>query len=218
MKYLLFDLDGTLTDPFEGITKSVAYSLKSFGIEVDSLESLKKFIGPPLDVSFHHYYGMDESQSQKAVEKYREYFKDKGIFENAVYDGMTSFLQGLKDDGYQLYVCTSKPKVFAKQIIEHYHLASYFEGIYGSELDGTRKNKKDVIAYCIKQQKLNYQECIMIGDREHDVIGAHENNMPCIGVLYGYGDLPEFKACHCDYIVKDLKALRKQIDDLGNTL
>ena len=124
MKYLLFDLDGTLTDPFEGITKSVAYSLKSFGIEVDSLESLKKFIGPPLDVSFHQYYGMDESQSQKAVEKYREYYKDKGIFENAVYENMIPFLQELKDDGYQLYVCTSKPNVFAKQIIEHYHLES----------------------------------------------------------------------------------------------
>ena len=218
MKYILFDLDGTLTDPFLGITKSVAYSLKSFGIEVDSLESLKKFIGPPLDVSFHEYYGMDEQQCQKAVEKYREYFKEKGIFENAVYDGMIPFLEGLIHDGYQLYVCTSKPTVFAKQIIEHYHLDPYFKGIYGSELDGTRKNKRDVISYCIECEQLDYSDCIMIGDRKHDVIGAHENDIPCIGVLYGYGDMEEFKSCNCDYVVKDLIELRIKIDELRSNL
>lgn len=151
MKNILFDLDGTLTDPFLGITKSVAYSLKSFGIEVQSLDDLKVFIGPPLDVSFQEYYHMGEKESLEAVEKYREYFADKGLFENVVYEGIEDFLQMLIDNGKELYVCTSKPYIFAQKILKHFHLAHYFKGIYGAELDGTRKNKKDVIAYCLER-------------------------------------------------------------------
>lgn len=213
MKYILFDLDGTLTDPFLGITKAVAYSLQSFGIEVESLDALKKFIGPPLDVSFQEYYGMDEEQSLEAVKKYREYFGEKGLFENEVYDGIPEFLERLLEKGKTLYVCTSKPRFYADQIMKHFHLDQYFQGIYGSELDGTRKNKKDVIAYCLHQENIKAQDCLMVGDRQHDVIGAHENDMLCAGVLYGYGDHQEFEACHCDYIVKDLKELESVIGD-----
>lgn len=213
MKRILFDLDGTLTDPFLGITRSVAYSLKSFGIEVDDLETLKPFIGPPLDVSFREYYHMDEAQSWKAVEKYREYFSKKGLFENKVYEGMEDFLQSLLNMDMKLYVCTSKPEVFAKEILDHFSLTPYFTGIYGATLDGSLKNKGDVIAHCIKQKQLNIQDCMMVGDRQHDIVGAHQNQIPCIGVLYGYGSLEEFQEYHCDYIAKDLIELKKIIEE-----
>ena len=213
MKRILFDLDGTLTDPFLGITRSVAYSLKSFGIEVDDLETLKPFIGPPLDVSFREYYHMDEAQSWEAVEKYREYFSKKGLFENKVYEGMEDFLQSLLNMDMKLYVCTSKPEVFAKEILDHFSLTPYFTGIYGATLDGSLKNKGDVIAHCIKQEHLNIQDCMMVGDRQHDIVGAHQNQIPCIGVLYGYGSLEEFQEYHCDYIAKDLIELKKIIEE-----
>ena len=213
MKRILFDLDGTLTDPFLGITRSVAYSLKSFGIEVDDLETLKPFIGPPLDVSFREYYHMDEAQSWKAVEKYREYFSKKGLFENKDYEGMEDFLQSLLNMDMKLYVCTSKPEVFAKEILDHFSLTPYFTGIYGATLDGSLKNKGDVIAHCIKQEQLNIQDCMMVGDRQHDIVGAHQNQIPCIGVLYGYGSLEEFQEYHCDYIAKDLIELKKIIEE-----
>ena len=213
MKRILFDLDGTLTDPFLGITRSVAYSLKSFGIEVDDLETLKPFIGPPLDVSFREYYHMDEAQSWKAVEKYREYFSKKGLFENKVYEGMEDFLQSLLNMDMKLYVCTNKPEVFAKEILDHFSLTPYFTGIYGATLDGSLKNKGDVIAHCIKQEQLNIQDCMMVGDRQHDIVGAHQNQIPCIGVLYGYGSLEEFQEYHCDYIAKDLIELKKIIEE-----
>ena len=213
MKRILFDLDGTLTDPFLGITRSVAYSLKSFGIEVDDLETLKPFIGPPLDVSFRENYHMDEAQSWKAVEKYREYFSKKGLFENKVYEGMEDFLQSLLNMDMKLYVCTSKPEVFAKEILDHFSLTPYFTGIYGATLDGSLKNKGDVIAHCIKQEQLNIQDCMMVGDRQHDIVGAHQNQIPCIGVLYGYGSLEEFQEYHCDYIAKDLIELKKIIEE-----
>lgn len=213
MKRVLFDLDGTLTDSFLGITRSVAYSLKSFGIEVDDLETLKPFIGPPLDVSFREYYHMDEAQSWKAVEKYREYFSKKGLFENKVYEGMEDFLQSLLNMDMKLYVCTSKPEVFAKEILDHFSLTPYFTGIYGATLDGSLKNKGDVIAHCIKQEQLNIQDCMMVGDRQHDIVGAHQNQIPCIGVLYGYGSLEEFQEYHCDYIAKDLIELKKIIEE-----
>lgn len=209
MKYILFDLDGTVTDPFLGITNSVAYSLNSFGIEVESLDELKKFIGPPLVDSFQEYYGMTYQQSVLAVEKYREYFSATGLYENKVYIGLEKMLQRLLDEGKILYICTSKPQVFAKQILKHFQLEKYFQGVYGSELDGTRNAKKDVISYCLEQENLDSYDCIMVGDRKHDVIGAHENNMPCIGVLYGYGDLEELNDCYCDKIVNDFYELEE---------
>ncbi len=213
MKYLLFDLDGTLTDPFVGITKSVAYGLKSEGIEPPALEQLKPFIGPPLDISYAQYFNMDHDACWRAINKFREYFNDKGKFENEPYEGIKECLETLSQN-YTLFVCTSKPLVFALDIIEHFHLSKYFKAIYGSELDGTRKDKADVISYCLKQENISYQDCVMIGDRMHDIIGAHKNNIPCIGVLYGYGDIDEFNEYNCDYIVKDLNELVEIIKTL----
>ena len=213
MKYILFDLDGTLTDPFEGITKAVAYGLKSQGIEPPELEKLKPFIGPPLDDSYSRYYGMDHETCWKAIDKFREYFNRTGKFENKVYEGIEDCLESLLDKGYILYVCTSKPIVFAEEIMNHFQLSQYFKGIYGSELDGTRKAKADVIAYCLQQENIDYKDCIMVGDRMHDIVGAHTNDIPCIGVLYGYGDREEFEKYHCDYIVNDFKELGEFFDE-----
>lgn len=209
MKNILFDLDGTLTDPFIGITKAVAYALKSQDIIVSSLETLKPFIGPPLDDSFQKYYHMNHKDCWIAIEKFREYFNEKGKFENKVYKGIEEVLKQLKDNGYTLYVCTSKPLVFAREILEHFHLNIYFKEIYGSELDGTRKDKADVIAYCLECEQIEAKECIMVGDRMHDIIGAHKNHIPCIGVLYGYGSIEEFQQYHCDYIVENEEGLLK---------
>ena len=126
---------------------------------------------------------------------------------------MEDFLQSLLDNQKRLYICTSKPLVFAQKILEHFHLEHFFHGIYGAELDGTRKNKGDVIAYCLEKEKLNSETCIMVGDRQHDIIGAHANHIPCIGVLYGYGNREEFENYQCDYIVQDLNELKGVIEN-----
>jgi len=146
-KYILFDLDGTLTDPKEGITKSVAYALNYYGIHVDDLDTLCKFIGPPLKESFMKYYGFDDAKGEEAVEKYREYFRPYGVYENKVYSGVEEMLQNLVERGKVVILATSKPTVFAKTILEHFNLAKYFSYTVGSELDGTRVNKADVIEY-----------------------------------------------------------------------
>ena len=178
MKNILFDLDGTITDPAMGITNSVMYALKKFGIEVPERSELYKFIGPPLAESFEKYYGF--SDGQKAVEAYREYFAPKGIFENEVYEGIEELLSTLKNRGYNIYLATSKPEIYAKQILEHFKIDKYFSDAVGSELNGDRVEKGEVIAYLLK--KHNITEGIMIGDRCFDIIGAKENGLKSVGV------------------------------------
>lgn len=207
-KYILFDLDGTLTDPMMGITKSVRYALNYYGISVDNLSDLLPFIGPPLRDSFKEFYGFDDDKANKAVIKYREYFAVEGIFDNRVYEGIPECLQTLKDAGKILLVATSKPEKFAKQIIEYFDLAKYFDFIGGSELNG-RSKKGEVIEYVLKSMQINPGDAIMVGDRMHDIIGAHEHNLPCIAVEYGYGNIQEFKQYHADYIVKTVNELQK---------
>ena len=211
MKNILFDLDGTLTDPFVGICSSVRYSLNKVGIEVESLEVLKPFIGPPLLNSFMEFYGMNEEEANRAIGRFREYFSKIGIFENELYEGIDVCLKELKEHGYRLYICTSKPEVFAKEIVRHFHIDQYFDGVYGSTLENTRTLKAEVIQYCLDEAGIHKDDCIMVGDRKHDVIGAHTVGMKCIGVLYGHGSLEEFKECHCDYIVEDVYELKDKI-------
>jgi len=207
---ILFDLDGTLTDPKVGITKSVAYALQSFGIEVEDLDSLVKFIGPPLRVSFKEYYGFSENDCIKAVEKYREYFREKGLFENNVYPGIEDLLRNLKQSGRRLFVATSKPTVFAVKILEHFNLIQYFDYVSGSELDGSRDSKGEVIEFALQKNDLTNQiNVVMVGDREHDVIGAKENNIDVIGVLYGYGNRTELEKAGATYIVESIEELSK---------
>lgn len=205
-KHILFDLDGTLTDPMMGITKSVRYALNYYGIGVKDLNDLLPFIGPPLRDSFKEYYGFDEAKANEAVEKYREYYKTDGIFDNKVYQGMVDCLQTLKDNGKKLYVATSKPEFFAKQIIEHFSLSKYFEYVGGSEFN-SREKKAEVIEYVLKTNQIDNDDVIMVGDRKHDIIGAHENKIPCVGVLYGYGTEDELKQYQADYLVSTVEEL-----------
>lgn len=207
-RYLLFDLDGTLTDPKIGITKSVAYALESFGIQVTDLDTLTSFIGPPLVDSFMEYYGFSREAALKACEKYRERFCINGLYENSVYTGIEELLRELSSLGYQLILATSKPHVYAREILIHFHLESYFSFIAGSEIDGLRSKKGEVIAYALQECQISDpSQALMIGDRKHDIIGAKENHMDSMGVLYGYGDREEHIAAGADYIMENIEEM-----------
>lgn len=207
---LLFDLDGTLTDPKEGITKSVAYALKHFGIEEDP-DHLVSFIGPPLKESFMTYYGFSEEQAILAIEKYRERFSDVGLFENKVYPGIYEMLNVLIASGKKLAVATSKPEVFAKRILEKFDLEMYFEWIVGSELDGTRCKKAEVIEEVFKRagiSKEQREDCLMIGDRKHDIEGAKACGIHGLGVEFGYAPEGELVAAGAEYTVSTVDELK----------
>jgi len=209
-EYILFDLDGTLTDPKIGITKSVQYSLKSFGIYVEDTDSLTHFIGPPLIDSFQEYYGFSYEEAEKAVIKYREYFSEVGIFENTLYEGMNLMLKKLQDMGKQLMVATSKPTVFAKRILKYFEIDQYFDFVCGSEFDGRREQKCEVIRYILDNTDITHiEKAVMIGDRKHDIIGAKDNGMDSIGVLYGYGDLRELTDAGATFITESVNSLQK---------
>ncbi len=212
-KYILFDLDGTLTDSAEGITNSVAHVLEHYGIPVEDKSALNVFVGPPLVESFMKYYGFDQEKAKKSVGIYREYFEDKGMFENAVYPGIPELLGSLKKDGYRLYVATSKPEQYSVKIIEHFGLAEYFEMVGGADMEETRVHKGDVIRYVMESCGLtDPDEIVMVGDRENDMNGAKQNHMESVGVLYGYGSREELEnagACHIAATVEELgKVLR----------
>lgn len=200
-KYVLFDLDGTVTDPEKGITLCVAHALKHFGIETPELSALRKFIGPPLLDSFMEFYGFSREKAAEAVEKYRERFSVTGIFENEPYPGIERLLGGLKEAGCTLAIASSKPEVYTKRIIEHFELAPYFARVCGSELDGRRTDKAEVIAYALDSLGSPAAEkVLMVGDRRHDVIGAKKNGIVSIGVLYGFGDESELREAGADHI------------------
>lgn len=207
-KYILFDLDGTLTDPKVGITKSVAYALDKMGIPDADVEKLTKFIGPPLMESFMKYYSFGEAEAKQAIEYYREYFRDKGIFENDIYDGIDELLKDLKEKGHILAVATSKPTIFAERIIDYFKLSEYFACIIGSNLDGTRSKKAEVIQYVLDKLEIeDKKQAIMIGDREHDIIGANQVGIDSIGVRYGYGAEDELEVAGAIYVVEKVEGL-----------
>ena len=209
MKYVLFDLDGTLTDPGEGITNSVAYALNAYGITVEDKSVLNVFVGPPLHESFGRYYNFSMLQAFDAVTKYREYYHDRGIFENRVYDGIAELLEALKGSGKTVIMATSKPTVFARRIAEHYGLGKYFDVIVGSELDGTRVDKAEVISEALSQAGVTDKaECVMVGDRLHDVLGAKKNGLFCVGVSYGYGSREELSEAGADVILHTVEELK----------
>jgi phosphoglycolate phosphatase len=192
---VLFDLDGTLTDPKPGITQSVRYALAKFGIPVADLDSLTPFIGPPLLDSFRRTYGFDEGQARRAVSYYREYFAERGLFENAVYPGIPALLGELRSRGTRLIVATSKPTVYAERILRHFDLSAPFEQVCGSDLDLSRSEKAAIIAEILDQLPgVPRDEIVMVGDREHDVLGARANRVAAIGVTYGYGTVAELEA------------------------
>ena len=209
---ILFDLDGTLTDPGTGITRSVQYALRYYGIEETRREVLEAFIGPPLKDSFMKYYGFSPRQASEAIDYYREYFQETGIFENQVYPGIRQMLKALKDDGRILWVATSKPEPFAQRILEHFDLDGYFSCVAGASMDETRVKKGEVIAYAIERMGAERREdLVMVGDREHDILGAAENGIDSIGVLYGYGSREELEQASAGRIAKTVWELERML-------
>ncbi|MBE7042175.1 MAG: HAD family hydrolase [Ruminococcaceae bacterium] len=202
---ILFDLDGTLTDPGIGITNSVMYALKKFGIEETDRKSLYRFIGPPLSESFERFYGFSTLSAMLAVDYYREYYTDRGIFENKLYDGMKELLKELHSRGKQIVLATSKPEIFANKILKHFEIEEYFLFVSGSFLDGRRTDKAEVIAHALKE--CNNPSAIMVGDRKHDVIGARKCGLDCVGVLFGYGSHAELEEAGAKWIVDDVSEL-----------
>jgi len=187
IKSILFDLDGTLTDSGPGITKGVQYALKKFNINITDLTSLRRFIGPPLTDSFSKYYQFDLNKANQALQYYREYYSEIGIFENNIYYGINELLGELQSKNISLYIATSKPTIYARKVCDYFDISKYFVDIQGSDLNENLSNKTKIIKLVMQKNKLINDETIMIGDREHDVIGAKNNNIKCIGVGYGYG-------------------------------
>lgn len=207
-KYILFDLDGTLTDPKEGITKSFQYALKHFGIDED-LVNLEKFIGPPLHDSFRDDYNFDDEKVEEAVTKFREYFAETGIFENKIFPNVKEILEYLHESGKVLLLATSKPTVFAERILKHFEIDQYFKHVGGSNLDGSRSEKNEVINHVLETCNISsMDDVIMIGDRKYDVLGAQKIGVDSIGVLYGYGSLEELKEANPNYIIENIEELK----------
>ena len=200
---ILFDLDGTLTDPRDGIVRCIQYALQRLGQESRSEADLLHFIGPPLRESFSELLNTsDELAITQAVNVYRERYSTIGLLENELYAGIPEALSALSERGDVLFVATSKPGLYAKQILEHFGLAGYFRSIWGCELDGTRADKGDLIAHLLEQEKLAPAETVMIGDRSHDAVGARANAILPVGVLWGYGDERELTAAQCKVLLR----------------
>ncbi|HEM2690352.1 TPA: HAD family hydrolase [Streptococcus suis] len=206
---ILFDLDGTLTDSGQGILNSVAYALEKMGIEEPDTANLNRFIGPPLYESFSRFYQLSPEDTQSAVDAFRIYFKEKGMFENQLYPGIIPLLEELRTAGKTLVIATSKPEIFAKQILEHFGIAHYFDVIAGASLDSSRISKADVIGYAINQLEAFPKHAVMIGDREHDIEGARMHQLPAIGVLYGYGNKQEFEKAGATMIVETVQDAKR---------
>jgi phosphoglycolate phosphatase len=211
-KTILFDLDGTITDSGVGIINSLKYTLKAYGISNYDEKVLYKFVGPPLIESFMEILDCDELKAQEAVGKFREYFRDIGIFENRLYNGIELLLKSLATDERKIILATSKTEIFAVRILEHFNISHYFWVVAGSELDGTRIKKSEVIRYALdKAGIVELSSAVMIGDRKHDILGAKEIGIDSIGVLYGYGNYEELKNAGASMIVETVEDLHKAL-------
>jgi phosphoglycolate phosphatase len=199
---ILFDLDGTLTDPKEGITRCVQYALEKVGVIEPDRDKLIPFIGPPLMASFQEMYGLTEEEARRGVGYYRERFVNVGMFENGVYPKIPAMLQTLQDLGKELVVATSKPTVYSVQILDHFDLSRYFSKVIGSNLDGSRVEKGEVIEFALSEiGRYDKSRVVMVGDRKHDVIGAGKNGIDSVAVTWGYGDREELSQARPTYSV-----------------
>ena len=222
-QYCLFDLDGTLTDPKEGITRSVQHALKYFGIEEPDLDRLEPFIGPPLKDSFMEFYGLSEEQALKAVEVYRERFAPVGVLENEIIPGTGQMLAHAREKGIHLAVASSKPLVFVLQFLRHFQIEEYFEVVVGSELDGTRGSKEEVVEEALRQLGILEMDpadkkslCAMIGDRKFDIQGAIAHGLTGIGVSFGYAGEGELSVAGADMVADTMEQLERIL--LGDEL
>ena len=220
-RYILFDLDGTITDSSEGITKSVQHALKKLGIEENDQAMLRRFIGPPLDESFEKFYGFDKEKALKAVDYYRERYSDKGIYENVLFDGIADMLEGLKSDGYIIALATCKPEIY-----EYFNVDKYFDVAVGSELEGgERRHKNQVIDEVFVRLAAagladtgslseTKSQSIMIGDRKDDILGAKASGIDSMGVRYGFAEEQELEIAGADYIVETVEDIRGKLKTL----
>lgn len=200
-QYYFFDLDGTLVDSEKGIVNSIKYVLEKYQIRDYDMETLRKFIGPPLGESFQKYFGFQRAETAKLIEGYREYYTAGGMYEAEVYDGIEELLKSLKEEGKTLAVATSKPEAFARQILERFGLAPYFDCIAGASMDESRVKKDEVLADALSRCRIqNKEQAVMIGDRENDILGAKRNGLDSIGVLFGFGSRKELEDAGADYI------------------
>lgn len=200
-QYYFFDLDGTLVDSEKGIVNSIKYVLEKYQIRDYDMETLRKFIGPPLGESFQKYFGFQREETAKLIEGYREYYTAGGMYEAEVYDGIEELLKSLKEEGKTLAVATSKPEAFARQILERFGLAPYFDCIAGASMDESRVKKDEVLADALSRCRIqNKEQAVMIGDRENDILGAKRNGLDSIGVLFGFGSRKELEDAGADYI------------------
>lgn len=214
IKNVLIDLDGTLTDPKVGITTSARYGLNKVGHPIPDSENIDWIIGPPLKASLAKLLNVDVNDvlAEQALLGYRERFAVTGLFENHVFEDVPETLKQLKAKGYRLFLATAKPEVYATQILEHFNLLQYFEHPYGSELNGERTNKADLIAYILDKEQLNPNECLMVGDREHDIFGARKNGIETIAVEYGYGSSKELDEAQPKARIATFSALLDQLN------
>ncbi len=213
-QYCLFDLDGTLTDPKEGITRSVQYALQKFGIEEPDLDRLEPFIGPPLKDSFMEFYGFTSEEAVRAIALYRERFAPTGVLENVIFPGIKEMLEGLYAKGVHLAVASSKPEVFVRQILSHFGIEKYFGVIVGSGLDGTRGTKEEVVEEALVQLGLltmpeedRKKACAMVGDRKFDIQGAKAHGLTGVGVRFGYAREGELEEAGADHIADTVEEL-----------
>lgn len=208
MDYILMDLDGTIINSKESVTRSVQYALRAMNINIDDLDSLTKHIGPPLREGFMKYYGFTEEEAEKATEEYRKYYVDKGMYQNELYNGMEDLLTKLKQAGKYLIVATTKPEEFAVKILKSFHLEHYFDDICGASFDKSRADKETVIRYALDRNSItDLDRVVMVGDREYDIEGAKAVGIASIGVLYGFGSEEELKKAGADYIAATVEEL-----------
>jgi len=206
---LLFDLDGTLTDPLEGIARCVVHALQALGAPLPDARELRGWIGPPITDSFAAWFAQNgvAATAEQALHIYRERFAAKGLFENTVYPGMPEVLGELAERGFRLFVATSKPGVFARRILDHFDLSERFEDIYGSELDGTRVDKVELLDYLFVREGLDRARSVMIGDREHDMRAARYHDAAALGVLWGFGSAAELHEAGAQWLVAEPRQL-----------
>lgn len=209
-KHILFDLDGTLADPSEGITKCIAYALAHFGIEIGDLKSLESWIGPPIKDSLREVYDFDDARAEMAVQKYRERFATKGMYENTLFEEVPSLLAQLKEKGFSIHLATSKPEPYAERILHHFGIAEYFDFIGGAAMDDSRPTKGHVIERVLEMSPfIDRSKTLMVGDRKYDIIGGQTYGMDTAGMLHGFGDEAELRQAGATYLFENLIELEK---------
>lgn len=215
MGAIFFDLDGTLTDPKVGITRCIQYALEKLDRDVPAQDELVWCIGPPLLGSFETLLG-DRQIAAEALRLYRERFSDTGLTENKIYPGIENALAGLGASGHRLFVATSKPAVYAKRIVENFSLDGHFERLFGPDLDGTLTDKTELLGHALEETGIDSRDAIMVGDRSHDMIGARNNDMTAVGVLYGYGSEDELLAAGAHRLSPTVEKLPEILSDTGS--